>query len=690
MRINKLSIEKSITNAYGIEQINISKLGSVVALVGKNGSGKSRVLNIVEDYLRTKITVNRFVDNTISCTPKDFYVLIEQLQPFHDFLLKQEKYIQLSNDIKKDENLRADYIKATNEYNEENSKINTEQRAKSKNINHIITSTTERLKSGFFNNYIRRIDNSQIALLQQKINSDSKNKSISFEDIIESISDGDSLNEFDLIHRSAFQYLAKLPHYLAYDYIDTLGKAEEYSKRKSYLKFLSLKKFIKNFLNKELSWERAEVNSSVTESGFQSNGVGIWKVDNRLFNYNEFSDGEKILFTYALLLFLLEQNPKLKLRESIILIDEPELHLHPDSEIDLINGLRNVIGEKGQLIIATHSINILSHLDYSEVFMVKDHSIKSPAYDTQKESLSQLMGLEDRLEKLTEFLTSLSDWGFANFMAQCFTKAEVIEEPRHGDPQVIAFAKAIEELLDKKKNLLLDFGAGKGRLYKGIKDDYCFNEKINYSALEPQKEFHDELIALGVSQVLLSHREIIKNSFDFVVLCNVLHEIPLEQWIESLNKIIEGVKENGYLVIIEAKRLIKGEKIGKVGYLLLENLEMIKLFGLKSESSLIDLALGSNKISAVAIPKSMLREISQLDLISCLDELEKNTFLKIEKLRAEASEVDDSISFGRQSAFLSQQNLNSRLALKQLNSVTEKKPEIAPEVLSDVEKLSDN
>ena len=51
MRIVKLILDKSITEEKGINEIDLSKkdLGPVVALVGKNGAGKSRILKRQSD-----------------------------------------------------------------------------------------------------------------------------------------------------------------------------------------------------------------------------------------------------------------------------------------------------------------------------------------------------------------------------------------------------------------------------------------------------------------------------------------------------------------------------------------------------------------------------------------------------------------------------------------------------------------
>jgi len=70
------------------------------------------------------------------------------------------------------------------------------------------------------------------------------------------------------------------------------------------------------------------------------------------FNINDLSSGEKQLFLRTLSIKMLE--PK----NSIILIDEPELSLHPKWQQRIIEVYKK-IGENNQIIIATHSPHIL-------------------------------------------------------------------------------------------------------------------------------------------------------------------------------------------------------------------------------------------------------------------------------------------------------------------------------------------
>ena len=76
------------------------------------------------------------------------------------------------------------------------------------------------------------------------------------------------------------------------------------------------------------------------------------------------SSGEKeILSVFANLL-------KLKLKNSIILFDEPDLHLNQEIERKIIDTLKG-LGENNQFWIATHSFGIMNSVDFKELYRLE-------------------------------------------------------------------------------------------------------------------------------------------------------------------------------------------------------------------------------------------------------------------------------------------------------------------------------
>ena len=134
------------------------------------------------------------------------------------------------------------------------------------------------------------------------------------------------------------------------------------------------------------------------------------------FDINELSSGEKQLFLRTLAIKML--NPE----NSIILIDEPELSLHPKWQQRIVDVYRK-IGKNNQIIIATHSPHILGSVKKENIMLLdKDDDGKivvrtgDELYDSYGQPteriLEDIMGLKttrnqeifDKLEKIREMV----------------------------------------------------------------------------------------------------------------------------------------------------------------------------------------------------------------------------------------------------------------------------------------------
>ncbi|WP_374124161.1 AAA family ATPase [Leptotrichia hongkongensis] len=134
------------------------------------------------------------------------------------------------------------------------------------------------------------------------------------------------------------------------------------------------------------------------------------------FDINELSSGEKQLFLRTLAIKML--NPE----NSIILIDEPELSLHPKWQQRIVDVYRK-IGKNNQIIIATHSPHILGSVRKENIMLLdknEDGKIVVKTGDELYDSYGQpteriledIMGLKttrnqeifDKLEKIREMV----------------------------------------------------------------------------------------------------------------------------------------------------------------------------------------------------------------------------------------------------------------------------------------------
>ena len=137
-------------------------------------------------------------------------------------------------------------------------------------------------------------------------------------------------------------------------------------------------------------------------------------IEGKEFDISVLSSGEKQLFLRALSLKFLNVN------NSIILIDEPEISLHPRWQRKIINVYEN-IGKNNQLIIATHSPHIIGNVTKEQIRVLKrdKEGIKVMNYEELDETygrtvesiLMEIMGIvntrnEETAEKI-EILRNL-------------------------------------------------------------------------------------------------------------------------------------------------------------------------------------------------------------------------------------------------------------------------------------------
>lgn len=440
MRLKELNLLSSDVKDKGLKEFSSNKFNDVIALVGKNGSGKSRYLNIIENKLRNLDFSTNF-ETYFHFPPKELQ------QHYNKYLQKKQLYDSFFeyNHLQKEVSNSPNNAELSKKYSEAAQKFSNLSRVDK--LNPTIISQSNKSISSEINKRLKIIKPSDLRLLQASF--DNKNGKIKFQDIIDSTSEAVDVNEFEMISESALTFLKRLPHKLAYDDIDCRGDEKKFKNRISYKRFELLKDLIKDFLDKDLEWKSRTSDVNEYDDHVNIKSTGYWTINDREFNYNDFSDGEKVLFTYAILLFLLSTNPRIKFKESIIIIDEPELNLHPKAQIKLIQSLENLIKDEGQLIIATHSLSILANLDYGSIFLVKNNQLLTPSSSVPFNAVDELMGFEEHYNKIVEFLVSTPSWAMTNFMAQCFEDPEVFESANKKDPQLEIF----KELTLKGTNL---------------------------------------------------------------------------------------------------------------------------------------------------------------------------------------------------------------------------------------------
>lgn len=621
MRFTKVYFEENSPNMKGLKKIDLSSkpLGSVIALAGKNGSGKSRILELIEKF-SSNLNAENLINNEI--------VYIPNVNANNQIYANTAKTLQSQvNRVSRSQLLRD----ATN----------------------IIASYREIITP-----YIKTIDTNIISTINKNIN-------VVYEELLKEKPLLE--NNFDFLAAfSNLSYFQKISDELNLDRYNILAEGEPISKieeKDSYNKFEKFKFYFEKFLGKKIISKAKKI---ATGEIFSSDIM----VNGSIINPALFSPGESILFCYAVLFFLMDINTKNGLENCILIIDEPENHLHPSAQIQVISTIKEIIKDRGQLWLATHSLPLLSSLDADEIFIVKNDSIVPPNRYNPGNSIIELMESEENSFRIKEFLISSSDWAYSNFMTQCFIDPDVHFVAAKDDKQVSLF----RNLIESQSNLtILDYGAGKGRLAKVFEENAVLNKKIDfYCALEPDPAYVKELDNINFIKEKYTAPELIPdNFFDFVLLFNVLHEISPEEWIPIFKAIKRCLKETGFLIIVEDKFLPKGEKINKYGYLILNEHQILDLFQL--DHQMLDTINplknnADNRITFSVILKNQI-DVTKKSILLAITNLGLEIFGKMEEARMvieNESKAQKDLSIGRKYAHYSQLYINTKIAEKNL------------------------
>ncbi|MBS1772123.1 MAG: AAA family ATPase [Bacteroidetes bacterium] len=485
------------------------------------------------------------------------------------------------------------------------------------------------------------------------------NNDLNYNDILNDLSKR-AANEFNQLNiHSTVQYVKKLTMDITSNkVVSFLNKNVSQKETTSEKSLERLNFFLQNFLGKEFTYEAKASN-------------GAWDTDvkfgSREFKFDELSPGQKILYRYAMLFYTYEITQNVDISNCILILDEPEMHLHPSLQIRLIDALSDLIKDKGQLWIATHSIHILSHLSYECVFQVKNDQVFAPSRKSHGQLYKELMEAEKYMEETRSYVNSVNDWHYASFIRECFDNPNVVSSTNPKDEQY----KLLQQIITKTEKItLLDFGAGTGRIGHTLLEDEKLKNKVEYHAYEVDKDNFDNLLNSGLTNKVYNNlNEIPENTFDLIVLCNVLHEIDPYEWGENFIEIRRALKTDGLLLVMEDLELVRGENAHKYGYIILDIPQLATL--LKSKTTL-ELKTTNQKndydkrLFLVGFTKENIKPNNE-SLINAIDELNASVLSKIEALREK--ETIDEID-ARRYAHYSQLYINSTLFLKNYKTPT--------------------
>lgn len=383
----------------------------------------------------------------------------------------------------------------------------------------------------------------------------------------------------------------------------------------------------------------------------------------------QMSPGELSLFYLSILLISIKYN-KHDNSKIVVLLDEPELHLHPDALIRFVNYLKT---EKSinTCCIATHSIFLVPSLDFYEIIYIDDSKIQPHNSKMYCEIFDNIVG---KHENIIDYLISRDMWQYYNFIADCFCLPNVVDKVNIKDEQFVKFAEHINKI-KKIRNFItvLDYGAGSGRLGKTIKAaEESIEKKVKYFYYDKYEKNPPKDLGYPIYKDLKDIYSA-NQTFDCVVLMNVLHEIDVKEWLQTFQSIYNILDPNGYLLIFEVISLLHGEQpYGDTGYILLGEQEIDKLFKTNGKKSYSN---DSNKKSNMfLIKRELLRNVNQQSIMDALQTLKENISIQLrEQYEMRRKLAHNSKKPPRQLiknyGFLSQHYFNSMYAIERMQNL---------------------
>lgn len=364
---------------------------------------------------------------------------------------------------------------------------------------------------------------------------------------------------------------------------------------------------------------------------------------------------------------------------SILLLDEPETHLHPDALLNLIHQLQTRF-QLEQIWIATHSVALLSRFNASDIWHMTEHTAKKLGSKSGP-LMESLLGEESRQVQLQDFIGTPVSFACNEFAYECLWEPPT-EPYKRGDPQVDTALRAVLEDSSEQYEdvspreiaaVVVDFGVGQGRFLDGVGMDYPEKlSRLDYYAydkfVKDKKTCQAIMSRHNISQnryyndVKALQRELNqKGGATHVLLVNVLHEIPPEEWSGTFSTIASFLRNDGKLILVETEELRYGEKPYMDGFLVVQQPAM-KLLLKENDIQCDHCEPPYERIVRYQIPKEMLLKVDDNSVNAAVKEIGRISFDKIYQLRQESNRNKQWL-LGVQLAFWTHQYANVQLFL---------------------------
>lgn len=352
-------------------------------------------------------------------------------------------------------------------------------------------------------------------------------------------------------------------------------------------------------------------------------------------------------------------------KDFILLLDEPETHLHPEAMWKLVSHIQTHFNH-GQIWIATHSIALLSQFDPSDIWHITPNKIRRLGSHSDV-LIQRLVGEEERRRRFYQFISSPDWFACYEYCIECLMAPKVVETSPKNDPQI---TMATEGIQSKEGPIILDFGAGRGRFFHGLAMEYshlldsihylAYNQKPEHNCLFPQEggdfpclscENQDSCesktclerihgYGLPIEKHFFHDLEALQESYggkiDEIFLLNVLHEIPPQGWSQIFREMAKLLKEDGRVNIIEVREFTYGEKAFQEGtFLVLQEEAVKKLNAFQLEGPKPRTETNPKHKATVnhIIPKRFLEKIDENMVKEMIEALKNQAISELSQLR---------------------------------------------------------
>jgi len=243
---------------------------------------------------------------------------------------------------------------------------------------------------------------------------------------------------------------------------------------------------------------------------------------------------------------------------------------------------------------------------------------------------------------------------------------KIVASLGNGSPtSVLDFGAGKGRLLDGLGASLADMGQSLPTLLDYFAFDQFPTDKDTCKAVI-QTHFPGEATRyFSSTDDFFSHKD--EGSIAVVVMCNVLHEISAHAWqnlFSGQSLISRALRDDGYLLIVEDQRIPVGEQAHEHGFMVLDTPHLRTLFSIKDVDVqaglfLVDDKRNDGRLKAHLVAKSLLNRMTTESRKTSIEQLRNTAKEKIKELRSQAS----SYANGQLHGFWTQQFANTSLFL---------------------------